>query len=176
MGSRWGKMELGMRPEYFGFVNDAPVQIADYHAFLVRPLLILATMKVVNDHCCSLFLFTFFNVQIFSWMHTLNVERHFHLSWNKMQWIMINLTEVKWSDFPSFHCYVTIQYAAFKTTCYFRDIYVRNTFVFFLLVLIRFFTWAWDKIGYYGREKYGVNVWWWMVGKVVQRKKTEIRD
>jgi hypothetical protein len=96
-------------------------------------------------------------------MYTLNVESHFLFSWNEMQRNIIILTELMWSDYPSFHYDVTIQYAPVKIMCYFRDVYVRSNVVFILRVLIRFFAWARDKIGCYGREIYGVIFcceWW----------------
>jgi hypothetical protein len=73
-------MDLEIGQEGLCFVNDAPVQIADYLAFLVRPLLILATMITVGNHFGSVLLTTSFNVQIFSGMHTLKVEIYFLFS------------------------------------------------------------------------------------------------
>jgi hypothetical protein len=54
----------------------SPIEFADDHAVLVLPLRVLAAIEVVNNNFCSGVAVVVLDVQIFSGMHTLDVEIH----------------------------------------------------------------------------------------------------
>lgn len=54
----------------------SPIEFADDHTVLVLPLLVLAAIEIVNNNFSSGVFVVVLNVQVFSGMHTLYVERH----------------------------------------------------------------------------------------------------